>query len=518
MPFVIQTNNNRLELQYCDDEQQNIDIDALQSSYAQIHVNGFDNQFPHYDILCKSQHIEMYDCGVDLNELRGEYTYLLFEQCKCSGEFTSQCKIGSLIIFDTTLLVQQMLSAQFNDIYCYIEHNNSFDYHNCYQLKCQSFKELSISNQVVTLSKLIGKCEDLSLTNCEFIDYTFEDFQVENVFLTITQQNYTDNLLKRININCGILHVFFQDFSIDCPIILQFPKSIAYQKSAKIKNCACDLSAINEKWDSICFTDCVLLGSLNSLKFVDTIKVINKFVDLQSLCSLENSSSEFISTKIVVNNTKQFDLSALHGIKAYLVISLQDQIVNLNLLSQIRPQDLTLEKCQIELTQDITLSKITLIDCEISGNHQIKANDIIITRCESMFDKIQADNLTVHGSKVTFLNAKSVTLFNSELKCELNDQVTSLQLRKCKLIQFSCLKYKQLEQFMGNFDERDQTTAAAIAQYIKAKRDEGVRKARKKFLIENQRSKYWCKWNFNRILIATELILERKIYLQLANE
>ncbi|CAL5997693.1 Hypothetical_protein [Hexamita inflata] len=517
MPFVIQNNNNRMELQYCDDEQQNIDIGALQSSYTQIHVYGFDNQFPHYDILSKSQHIEMNDCGVDLNELRGEYSYLSLEQCKCSGEFTSQCKIGTLIVFDTTLLVQQMLSAEFNDIYCYIEQNNSFDYHNCNQLKCQHLRELNINNQVVKSSCFRGQWSDLTLTNCEFIDYTFEDFQVDNASIMVTQQNYTDNLLKLFNINCGILYVCFQDFSLDCPINLQLPKSITHKKTALIKNCACDLSAINGKWDSISFTNCVLLGSPDSLKFVETIKVTNKFIDLKALCSSE-SSSEFIRTKIVVKNTKQLNLSALQGIKAYLVINLQDQSVNLNLLSQIKPQDLTLENCTIELSQDITLSKITLIECEISGQHQIQANDIIITRCENLFNQIQAENLTVHDSKVNFLNAKSVSLFNSELKGELNDQVTSLQLRNCKLIQFCCLKYKQLGQFTGDFGERDFKTTAAIAQYINAKRDERIKKGRKQFLIDNQRSKYWGKCNFNRILIALELILERKIQLQLGNE
>ncbi|CAL5997691.1 Hypothetical_protein [Hexamita inflata] len=445
MPFVIQHDGDYLELMYTDEGQEEIDSNQLQSSYTQININGLHkSSFTQKGIICKTQHIVIIDCLIDLSQLIGDFTYVSLEQCKCSGEFTSQCKIGTLTIFDATLQVKQMLKLNQHYFFCYIEQNNSFDYHNCNQLKCQYLRELNISNQTVHLSSLRGKWDDLTFTNCEFIDYTFQDFQVENVYVTVTQQHNENNQLHLFNITCGHLYVHFNDFSLDCPVILQFPKSIAKQKSAYVKNCACDINTIHGKWNTLNFTDCVLSGSPDSL--------------------------EFLSTNIVVTNNKYIDLSALNGIRANLVVHLINQQVNLDLIQQIKTKQLTLEKCQLELSSSVFLSKVILTNCDILGVGQIQAAEFIINNCyEDVFNSIQAETLTVHNSKVSVLNAKEVSMFSSLLQCQFNTQVTKLNINDCKLFQFSCLKFRQLTTFTGNFGERNQQAERAIHRFLRFK-------------------------------------------------
>ncbi|CAL6092894.1 Hypothetical_protein [Hexamita inflata] len=255
-----------------------------------------------------------------------------------------------------------MLCAQFVNIYCYIELNNIFDYQNCYQLKCQYLKELGITNQVVNFSNLKGKLDELSFDNCEFTNYVSDDFQVENVYVTITQQHCKNNILSLYNINCDHLYVYFNDFS-NYPVILKFPKS--KQKSAFFKNCICDISVLRGKWNTLNFIDCILSRSPNK---------------------------QIVSTKIVITNTKYFDLQALDEIKANLIMYLTNQCVNLDL---IKPNELSLENCELQLNLRVIINKISITECDIHGSGQIYAKEIIIKMCKpEIFKKIYTESLT----------------------------------------------------------------------------------------------------------------------------
>ncbi|CAL6036838.1 Hypothetical_protein [Hexamita inflata] len=495
MPFIIQHDGDYLELMFTDEQQQEIDSKLLQPSYTQININGINkSKFTHYDILCKSPHIVIIDCLIDLSQLKGEYANVSLEQCECQGQFTSQCLIKTLVVFDVTLQVRQMLKLDLDYFFCYIELNDSFDYHNCNQFKCQHLRELNISNQTVHLSSLKGNWDDLTFTNCEFIDYTFQDFQVENVYVTVSQQHSKNNLLHLFNITCGHLYVYFNDFSLDCPIILQFPKSIAKQISAYVKNCACDIGTIHGKWNTLRFTDCVLSGSADSL--------------------------EFLSTNIVITNNKYIDLSALNGIRANLVVHLINQQVNLDLIQRIKVKQLTLEKCQLELSSSVFLSKAILIncECEILGVGQIRAVELIINNCnEELFNIIQAETLTVHNSKLSVLNAKEVSMSGSHLQCIQNNTVTKLHLNDCKLFNFSCLKFRQLNTFSGNFGEQNQSKMA-IHRFLGFKLQNQNQVGKYEAKINFQEKKNGTKRKFNRILVSVECVLEWIIQLQIANE
>ncbi|CAL5997659.1 Hypothetical_protein [Hexamita inflata] len=494
MPFIIQHNDHYLELMFTDEQQQEIDSKLLQSSYTQININGINKSiFTYYDILCRSPHIVIIDCLIDLSQLKGEFSNFSLEQCECQGQFSSQCQIETLIVVDVTLQIRQMLKLDLDQFFCYIELNDSFDYHNCNQLKCQHLRELVISNSIVHLSSLKGNWDDLILSNCEIIDYTFEDFQVENVYVTVTQQHNENNQLHLFNITCGHLYVYFNDFSLDCPVILQFPKSIAKQKSAYVKNCACDISTIHGKWNTLCFTDCVLSGSPDSL--------------------------EFLSTNIVVTNNKYIDLSALNGIRANLFVHLINQQVNLDLIQQIKTKQLTLEKCQLELSSSVFLSKVILTNCDILGVGQIQATEYIINNCnEDVFNSIQAETLTVHNSKVSVLNAKEVSMFSSLLQCQFNTQVTKLNINDCKLFQFSCLKFRKLTTFSGNFGEQNQQAERAIHRFLRFKLQNQNQLVKNETIINFQENKNCTKHKFNLILVSLECVLKWIIQLQIAKE
>ncbi|CAL6081321.1 Hypothetical_protein [Hexamita inflata] len=493
MPFIIQHNSDYLELMFTEEQQHEIDLNLLQSSYTQININGRNkSNFTQKNVLCKSPHVVIIDCQIDLSQLTGDFKYVSLEQCECIGEFTSQCKIGTLTIFDVTIQVKQMLKLDVNYFFCYIEQNNSFDYHNCNQLKCKYLRELNISNQTVHLSSLRGHWDDLTFINCEFID-TFEDFHVENVYVTVSQQHSKNNLLHLFNITCGHLCVYFNDFSLDCPIILQFPKSIAKQKSACVKNCACDIGTIHGKWNTLNFTDCVLSGSPDSL--------------------------EFLSTNIAITNNKYIDLSALNGIRANLVVHLINQQVNLDLIQLIQTKKIIFEKCQLELSSSVFLSKVILTYCEVLGVGQIQAVEFIINNCnEELFKNIQAETLTVHNSKLSVLNAKEVSMSNSQLQCQYNNQVTKLHLNDCKLFNFSCLKFSQLKTLNGSFGEPNQTAERAIHRFLQFKMQNQNKIVKYEEKIYFQEKKNGTKRQFNRILISMECILQWIIQLQIANE
>ncbi|CAL6030744.1 Hypothetical_protein [Hexamita inflata] len=149
------------------------------------------------------------------------------------------------------------------------------------------YNQLFIINQVVKLNRL-RNWKDLYINNCNLEEYVTEDFEAEQVFLTVSKQGYENNLQHIKNLACKSLNVSFFDFGYEENIVLQVPKNIAKNKCASFVNCACDLSQIQGRWNSLRFTDCVLTGSQDI------------------------SDSEFVSTKILVVNNKSFDLSVFN--------------------------------------------------------------------------------------------------------------------------------------------------------------------------------------------------------------
>ncbi|CAL6005290.1 Hypothetical_protein [Hexamita inflata] len=109
-------------------------------------------------------------------------------------------------------------------------------------------------------------------------------------------------------------------------------------------------------------------------------------------------------------------------------------------------------------------------------------------------------------------------MFSSLLQCQFNTQVTKLNINDCKLFQFSCLKFRKLTTFSGNFGERNQQAERAIHRFLRFKLQNQNQLVKKEAIINFQEKKNGTKRKFNRILIGMECVLQWIILLQIANE
>ncbi|CAL6005272.1 Hypothetical_protein [Hexamita inflata] len=109
-------------------------------------------------------------------------------------------------------------------------------------------------------------------------------------------------------------------------------------------------------------------------------------------------------------------------------------------------------------------------------------------------------------------------MFSSLLQCQFNTQVTKLNLNDCKLFQFSCLKFRQLTTFTGNFGERNQQAERAMHRFLRFKLQNQNQLVKNETIINFQENKNGMKRKFNRILIGMECVLKWIIQLQIAKE
>ncbi|CAL6005170.1 Hypothetical_protein [Hexamita inflata] len=245
-----------------------IDIQQIYPVYSSITFIGKQQEeFKYFELLNRSQYINITDSTVDLSQIVGGWQSLSLLRCKCVGEFQSYSEIDSLELQYTSISINQVKQCKVKELQVSMDSSTEFDLYNFYQLDCV-FKSLVLTNIQVDLSRWAGKYSYVFLNGCSFQGNASSALQINKIDLI--QCNLT-GICMFDDLQCNILSV--HQTTNNNTFSLQHHNQIN-QVQAYLENYICDITD-SGKW-RLHLTNCGISGKSTPILDLDIILVIDE--------------------------------------------------------------------------------------------------------------------------------------------------------------------------------------------------------------------------------------------------
>ncbi|CAL6036830.1 Hypothetical_protein [Hexamita inflata] len=477
MPFVIVTNNSQLQIRWSDElSDQKIEMSQIQNQYNYIGIQGTNRQqLEIYDILNRTQALEITNCTVDVSKVIGNMEIICMNNCICQNNFTIQCSTQRLNIIDTFVQCQQLLDLKIVSLTVQVSSTLQFDFQNCRNLNC-SFNSLTFIDLNVDLKQLNGTWNTLRFKNCNLSGQADNNqYRVTTVEVSITEQNQLNNLVALENLECNSFYISNSKHETYQTINLNQLQNLNKQKKyfqAYFDKIICDISKVTDVWTYIKFTNCCYL------------------------CDPDTLNSNLQHTNIEVTQNDQYqpcDNTTLF----------KNNVYNFKVFQLCKPKELRFNKQNINL-DDFQGSWLGLVFqyCTFTNNivenpGSIKAKSIRISKMDyKLISYFSADSIELSYSTIskTFPNTNWLIIQSSTVNVtEPNYSIQHLTLFSAKLIRFSVLSLPSLVSIDMNYilkTSRHYSTKEAIIHYIRQKKkNRNILKQRLNRVVYEQKKK-----------------------------
>ncbi|CAL5997673.1 Hypothetical_protein [Hexamita inflata] len=264
--IIIDEQDQSLEIQWSDDENViPINTHELQDSYNYINIKGATyNLFGLYDIINKTQSLEIANCTVDLSKMTRRFDCISFTNCKCLNYFSNECSTSTLSLIDTSIQISQLLKLQIGYLRYEYQSMDRTDFYNFNLLQC-NLDSLILTKQSINLSQLKGKWNEIIFENC-ILSGSIDNklLIVAKADIIIVEQNYQNCFDSLQSLQCKEFSVSIQSSNNNQEIDLGYMSNNQKQKlrmNLCIEHKTCDLNDVKDIWESILFLNCVLRGT-----------------------------------------------------------------------------------------------------------------------------------------------------------------------------------------------------------------------------------------------------------------
>ncbi|CAL5997663.1 Hypothetical_protein [Hexamita inflata] len=373
MPFTILTNDSTLDINWSDDDSATkINIGQLNQEYEMININGSNNnEFVDYQILNRTNSLGIYQCVIDLSQIKGHISHISITECMCLNNF-SECSTNYLYIQDAKLKVKQLKQIQIEYLSIIFTEKFQFDLYSCNELTCK-LNNLSLIKQKIDLIQLQGSWKEVNFDNCIFSGQVYNNlFQAKEVNLMINEENCRNNLDALENLACDQFYLSQAEHDESYHQI--FPNlTMPNENNQKIEistyfeNSTIYLSQISSNWHNLSFFNCKLIG--DSSTNISKLKTI--FINLR--CNKQYGA---------------FDLNPLKGIEAVLDLEFANNQIDLQLLQECKPSKVKLFEYKLDIESLCgTWNILWLQQCNIQQTETSKkiiANQIRLSNITSL--------------------------------------------------------------------------------------------------------------------------------------
>ncbi|CAL6036822.1 Hypothetical_protein [Hexamita inflata] len=468
MPFTILTNDSTLEINWSDDDSATkLNIDQLNQDYEMININGANNnEFFDYQILNRTKSLGIYQCVIDLSQIKGHINYISLTECTCLNNF-SECSTNYLYIQDAKLKVTQLKLIQIEYLSTSFTEKFQFDLYNCNELTYK-LNNLSLIKQNIDLTQLQGSWKVVQFDNCIFSGQVDNNlFKAKDVNLMINEENCRNNLDALENLVCNQFYLSQTEHDdlqhqIFPSLTMSNENNQKFEIFAYFENSTIDLSKISPNWHNLSFFNCKLIG--------DSSTYISKFT----------------RTAIDIKCNQQygaFDLNPLQGIEAILDLEFANNQIDLQLLQECKPAKVKLFNYKLDIESLCgTWNILWLQQCNIQQTEistKVVANQIRLSTLNSLDSTLfnyfvtQKFEVTQTTKVTSYPNACELAVTCSSLNItQANDTIKHLSLNDVELVRFSILQLRSLESFNINTarDDPSYKTKECILSFLRHKK------------------------------------------------
>ncbi|CAL6024501.1 Hypothetical_protein [Hexamita inflata] len=452
MPYIININTvSDLDIVWADtNDTEQLDVKQLEEQYEIITICGVNNnEFIDYQILNRTQCLEICQCTLDLSQIKGHINYIGLKNCTGINSF-SECCINTVYFQDVNLQVSQLKQLKLNQLSIKLTGEQSLDFYNCYQLNCSLSHLILTKVKSIDLRIMKGNWNTVVFDDCTFCG-TVENsqFQVNSVELSITEKDYQNNLISLQNLKCEYFSL--QQIEQDTPQDFDFlyMSNENNQKTditANFLNSTINLSKMASNWHNISLRNCKLLGDPNT--YLNTFAGTSFYLLFDELCS-------------------DVDLNPFVGIQTKLIFEFRSIQVDYKMVQKCKPEFLTIQNTKIDLDKLCgTWDTIILENCVLNqveySSRKIIANDIKLIDIPDLDSDLLRyfvpQRLKINGTKqiLQFPDVKELTILRSYIcVTKPNYTVEHLTLSSVVFVKFSVLQLCALESLSINLSSAE---------------------------------------------------------------
>ncbi|CAL5997711.1 Hypothetical_protein [Hexamita inflata] len=466
MPFVIASNLWHLDIVWINNSTQRFNINDIKYQYGQISIKGENNEFLDYQILNRTQCLQISDCTLDLSQIKGIINQISISNCTCINKFSDKFTTYRLKLANSMIQVSQLNNIHLEYLNVNINRPGiCYDYYNNDKMKCQNYK-LTLSGIEVNLSKLSGVWDSVYFDNCTFRgEINNNILKVKSVHLIISQNNQENNLKSLESMICNYFYLSQTQHEASYSIYFKMNNNNKQKTTlhVAIQNSVCDLSQIQSQWTMIKLNNCQLIGNPQQYIY------------------------QFANTKLQVSfdqNSLFKDLSALHGLNTQLYMYLDKITPDFRSINLCKPKYLYLVGCTFDFQQLVGVwQSLNISKCLVSYSQSSISKQSIVTNSlifeDFNYDYSQyfvSDSLQISNSNLVkqFPNVKKLYVLHCSINItEPNNSIQQITFYNPKFIRFSVINLNALIAIDLNFIKEDSPsfeTRNAIINYIRFKK------------------------------------------------
>ncbi|CAL6036956.1 Hypothetical_protein [Hexamita inflata] len=397
-----------------------IDIQQIYPIYSSITFIGKQYEdFKYFELLNRSQYINITDSTVDLSHIMGSWQSLSLLRCKCVGELHSYCEIDNMELQYTSFQTSQVKQCKVKELQVSMDNSNEFDLYNFYQLDCV-FKSLVLTNIQVDLSRWAGKYSYVFLNGCSFHGNASSALQINKIDLI--QCNLTGISLFD-DLQCNILSV--HQTTNNNTFSLQHSNKINLVQ-AYLENYICDITD-SGKW-RLHLTNCGISGKSTPI------------LDLDIILIFDEKMKHPIRFPHLLGNTCRIKFS--------------QQQIKLSTIYTLNPDQIVFSNCVVffDSSNGFVWNKIAFQNCDLINARSLNARDIVFQGQNGDFSEFVAQNVNVIQSVINQLpkcqnlkiNGSKVSFNTFQFKKVI---ITDSKIKNLQISKFQQIEYIQLNGF-----------------------------------------------------------------------